>query len=204
TYLFGRWSAHGTIVEDEATAGNVYTVQYSADVAPSDVAVTGSGDARVLSITGATDQLSVQAFFLDAAHKIEQVSCDDGTVWDIATIEDHLPKTLTGTAGADTLYGGAGPDTFDGGAGNDTMYGYDGNDTYLFAPGSGQDNVLDFDTTAGNVDTIQMAAGVAPTGVAVTRNGDDLVLSLTATTDQLTVQSFFTDSAFNVERVALA
>src|SRR5439155_1532275 len=130
--------------------------------------------------------------------------------WDIATIEDHLPKTLTGTSGADTLYGGAGPDTFDGGAGNDTMYGYDGNDTYLFGPGSGQDTVLDFDPTAGNVDTIEMASGVAPSDVTVTHQQDlaagvdDLVLSINGTSDQLTVQSFFTDPVFHVERVAFA
>src|SRR2546427_4563801 len=210
TYLFGRGSGHDTIVEDDATAGNVDTVQFSADVAPSDVAVTGSGDDLVLSINGSTDQLTVQAFFLDAAHQIEQVSFDDGTVWDIVTIEDHLPKTLTGTSGADTLYGGAGPDTFDGGAGNDTMYGYDGNDTYLFGPGSGQDTVLDFDPTAGNVDTIEMASGVAPSDVTVTHQQDlaagvdDLVLSINGTADQLTVQSFFTDSAFHVEQVAFA
>src|SRR5207244_119709 len=79
TYLFGRGSGHDTIVEDDATAGNVDTVQFSADVAPSDVAVTGSGDDLVLSINGSTDQLTVQAFFLDAAHQIEQVSFDDGT-----------------------------------------------------------------------------------------------------------------------------
>src|SRR5207245_1518032 len=183
---------------------NVDTVQFSADVAPIDVAVTGSGDDLVLSINGSTDQLTVQAFFLDAAHQIEQVQFDDGTVWDIATVEDHLPKTLTGTSGADTLYGGAGPDTLDGGAGNDTMYGYDGNDTYVFGRGYGQDTMLDFDPTPGNVDTIQMAADVFPSDVAVTRSGDDLVLGITGTTDQLTVQSFFTDPAFHVEQVSFA
>src|SRR5206468_261113 len=113
-----------------------------------------------------------------------------------------LPEALAGTGGAETLYGGAGPDTFDGGAGNDTMYGYDGNDTYLFGPGSGQDTVLDFDPTAGNVDTIEMASGVAPSDVTVTHQQDlaagvdDLVLSINGTSDQLTVQSFFTDPVF--------
>src|SRR2546422_8336202 len=111
TDLFGRGSGHDTIVEDDATAGNVDTVQFSADVAPSDVAVTGRGDELVLSINGSTEQLAVEAFLLDAAHQLERVSFDDGTSSDIATIEDHPPKTLTGTSGADTLYGGAGPAT---------------------------------------------------------------------------------------------
>src|SRR5438552_456481 len=117
---------------------------------------------------------------------------------------------LGGGPGDDTLLGGAGPGTLDGGAGTDTMYGYDGNDTYLFGPGSGQDTVLDFDPTAGNVDTIEMASGVAPSDVTVTHQQDlaagvdDLVLSINGTSDQLTVQSFFTDPVFHVERVAFA
>jgi Ca2+-binding RTX toxin-like protein len=210
TYLFGRGSGDDTIIEDDVTTGNVDTIQISADVTMSDVGVTRNGDDLVLNINGTADQLTVQSFFVDSAHQIEQVVFADGTSWDVATIEDHLPQTLTGTAGADTLYGGAGPDTLDGGAGNDTLYGYDGNDTYLFGRGSGQDTLLDFDPTPGNADTIQMSADVAPNDVTVTHvrdlahGVDDLVLSINGTADRLTVQSFFTDPAYRIEEVAFA
>ena len=38
-----------------------------------------------------------------------------------------------------------------------------GNDTYLFGYGSGQDTVYDYDTNPGNLDTVQLGAGIATT-----------------------------------------
>lgn len=55
-------------------------------------------------------------------------------------------------------------DVFDSDAGNDTLSGDKGNDTYLFKAGSGQDKVSDYDSTIGNVDTIQMQ-GIAPSSL---------------------------------------
>lgn len=114
--------------------------------------------------------------------------------------------TLLGGDGADTLYGGLGNDTFDGGAGNDTLVGniYDGywntysgsgNDTYLFGRGDGQDTIYDADTTSGNVDKLIFKAGVVPGDVVINRSGNDLIVKIVGTTDQVTVSSFFADEA---------
>jgi Ca2+-binding RTX toxin-like protein len=99
--------------------------------------------------------------------------------------------TLGGEAGDDYLDGGTGVDRLDGGAGNDSMNGGRGPDTYLFGRGSGQDTIQDADSTAGVADTIEMAAGVWPSDVALSRNGDHLVLRINGTTDQLTVYYWF-------------
>ena len=56
-------------------------------------------------------------------------------------------NVLNGALGDDTLYGGAGNDTFNDWSGNDTMTGGAGNDTFIFATGSGQDTITDFDAT---------------------------------------------------------
>ncbi len=109
---------------------------------------------------------------------------------------------LLGGDGADTLYGGLGNDNFDSGAGNDVMVGniYDGywgtyngsgNDTYLFGLGDGQDTIYDDDTTSGNVDKLIFKAGILPSDVSVSRSGNDLVLKIVGTTDQVTVNSYF-------------
>jgi Ca2+-binding RTX toxin-like protein len=109
---------------------------------------------------------------------------------------------LVGGSGNDLLQGGRGDDVFDGGAGNDTLVGdyrvfqlgYHfgaGNDTYLFGLGDGQDVIGDDDSTAGNVDTIWFKSGVAPQDVRVIRSGQDLVLKIAGTTDQLTVLNYF-------------
>jgi Ca2+-binding RTX toxin-like protein len=107
---------------------------------------------------------------------------------------------LYGGAGTDSLTGGTGNDLLDGGAGNDTLTGGAGNDTYVFGLGYGNDTVYDSDSTTGNVDVVQFLAGISPTGVTVTRNNNDLVLSVNGTTDKLTVQSFFSSNTYKVEQ----
>jgi Ca2+-binding RTX toxin-like protein len=113
---------------------------------------------------------------------------------------------LLGSDGNDNLQGGTGDDTLDGGAGNDVLAGdyYNtfwgwaggaGNDTYLFGRGDGKDTVYDYDTTAGNLDKIVFKAGVLPEDVLVSRAGDDLVLKIAGTTDQITVAKYFTADA---------
>jgi Ca2+-binding RTX toxin-like protein len=99
--------------------------------------------------------------------------------------------TLLGGAGDDYLSGGADADILDGGAGNDSLDGGPSADAYLFGRGSGQDTIQDVETTAGVIDTIQMAAGIQPRDVFLARNGDHLVLTINGTADQLTVYYWF-------------
>ncbi len=127
--------------------------------------------------------------------------------------------TLTGQAGNDTLIGNRGDDTLDGGEGNDRLIGSTlwnwfeengnywaeptttldvsaiGNDTYLFGRGDGQDTVIDGDYTAGNTDTLRFKAGVALADVKFTRSGNDLVLAIRGTPDQVTLQQYFDESS---------
>jgi Ca2+-binding RTX toxin-like protein len=141
---------------------------------------------------------------------------------------------ITGQAGNDTLIGNGGADALDGGAGNDLLIGSsgwnwiyengsyraernttpqvsaNGNDTYLFGRGDGQDTVIDGDYTAGNTDTLRFKEGVAPSDVKFTRNGNDLVLAIRGTDDQVTLKQYF-DEAWNgangpylIERIAFA
>lgn len=108
---------------------------------------------------------------------------------------------MNGGADGDSLQGGLGNDTLDGGAGNDVLVGNlmdnygsgygAGNDTYLFGIGDGQDVIHDFDTTGGNLDKIVFKAGVLPADVQAIRSGLHLVLKINGTTDQVTVNNFF-------------
>jgi Ca2+-binding RTX toxin-like protein len=204
TYLFNRGSEQDTIVDVDATAGNTDIIQMADDVAPADILVTRTGDDLVLQLAGTSDQTTIKSFFVGPQYQVEQVFFSDWTVWGVPALMDHLPKTLTGTSNSDILYGGAGPDSFDGAGGNDRLRGFGGNDTYIFGVGAGQDLVMDFDQTPSNIDTIQMMAGVAPSSLTVTRADADLVLSINGTTDQLTVQSFFTNPDYQVERLQFA
>ncbi|MBN8474837.1 calcium-binding protein [Sulfuritalea sp.] len=112
--------------------------------------------------------------------------------------------TLTGNAGNDNLLGGAGDDSLDGSSGNDGLFGEAGNDTYLFGNGSGQDYVSDYDSTAGNIDIVRLAAGIGPEHVTVTRDLYSLYLSLNNGADRLTLSNWFSGNAYQVERVEFA
>ena len=118
--------------------------------------------------------------------------------------------TLLGGAGNDYLDGGDGADTLEGGTGNDVLNGGIGNNTYLFGKGDGQDVVeVNFDKTAGKLNTLQFKAGVMASKVLM-RQADDinfgsssgaLEVSIAGTTDKITFNGFFygddTANAYN-------
>ncbi|MCK9988381.1 MAG: hypothetical protein AzoDbin1_04853, partial [Azoarcus sp.] len=109
-----------------------------------------------------------------------------------------LDNQLLGNAGRNVLQGGAGSDVLDGGAGNDTLDGGFGGDVYLFGHGSGQDVITDDDyATAGALDTIRLGADIRPDQVTLVRDGDNLILKLNDSTDQLTINYWFVDAGPN-------
>ncbi|SDZ60258.1 Ca2+-binding protein, RTX toxin-related [Variovorax sp. YR266] len=154
--------------------------------------------------------------------KITTVNPPSGVTLQGTAADDTLSggtgnDTLNGGAGADLLQGGegndtlngeAGNDTLDGGAGNDTLNGGAGNDTYLFGRGSGRDTAYDYDTVAGNVDTIQLGEGVSASDVQVLRSGDSLYLYIDGLTgDRLELQNYFYQegvSAYAIENIRFA
>jgi Ca2+-binding RTX toxin-like protein len=108
-----------------------------------------------------------------------------------------LNNSITGNSGNNTLTGNAGNDFLDGGAGSDALNGGTGNDTYVFTVGYGTDTITENDTTAGNTDTVQM--GVNPIDVVFARTGNNLDMTLHGTSDKLTVQSWYSGSAYQTE-----
>src|SRR6185295_1759006 len=207
TYVFGAGDGHDTIQEDDAEFNSAYyhnedTLSFEAGVAPSDVTWARTGNDLVLMYNGGVDQITILSFYdlrLDrgghlltgafvppegstftpggglsayvAPSRVEFVQFADGTVWN----PDHFGAPLLGDFRADT---------------------------YDFGRGAGELTIIDFDVTQSNTfrefDTIHIGAGVLPTDLTISRvNGDDLVLSIQGTTDQLTIQSFFTNVIVN-------
>jgi len=142
--------------------------------------------------------------------------------------------TISGQTGNDVLIGHGGGDVLDGGAGNDLLIGStgwnrvldagqwrqersttpsisaNGNDTYLFGRGDGRDTVIDGDWTPGNTDTLRFKEGVAPTDVKFIRSGNDLVLAIRGSSDQVTLKQYFeqvwneANGPYLIERIAFA
>lgn len=94
---------------------------------------------------------------------------------------------LFGETGADHLLGGLDDDVLAGGAGTDTLEGGAGNDLYQFGVGDGQDVVIDVQGT----DAVQFTGGLTAAEVRFTRDGQNLVIAIVATTDTLTIRNWF-------------
>lgn len=112
-------------------------------------------------------------------------------------------NTLTGGATADTLIGLGGNDILDGGAGNDLLIGGSGNDTYRYGRGYGNDVI---DNSGGNnkdVDLIQLT-NLTASQIRLTRIGNDLVLSVLASGETLTVRQCFLDADHAIDGIVFA
>ena len=99
---------------------------------------------------------------------------------------------LYGGIGNDTLNGDTGDDTLDGGRGDDFLNGGAGNNIYLFGKGDGQDVISSSsDSTTSKLNTLRFKEGVLAAELIVTRVNSDLVLSISGSTDKVTLLSFF-------------
>lgn len=86
---------------------------------------------------------------------------------------------MSGGAYAETFHGGAGNDTITGGGGRDTLWGDDGSDRFVFATGSGVDEVVDFTRGADKIDL----AGYGITGFSqlqgmISQSDSDALINL--------------------------
>jgi Ca2+-binding RTX toxin-like protein len=112
--------------------------------------------------------------------------------------------TLSGDSGNDSLYGEAGNDTLDGGTGNDTLSGDAGNDTYVLGRDYGADTVTENDSTVGNTDIASFLAGIGTDQIWFRHVGTALEVSVIGTSDKLTINSWYSGSAYHVEQFKTA
>jgi Ca2+-binding RTX toxin-like protein len=120
-----------------------------------------------------------------------------GIAGDDVLVGTNVVDRINGLAGNDTLSSGAGDDTIRGGLGNDTLNGGTGNDTYVYALGDGHDTITDVQ----GIDRVVFTAGLSSADAVATQNGDDLVLTLSAT-DSITVSNWYVDPTDRIETFA--
>ena len=110
--------------------------------------------------------------------------------------------TLNGDPGKDVLVGGDGDDSLFGGDDDDVLYssrgvdaldGGRGNDIYVFGRDAGQTIVKDNDWAFPSTDTVRMEAGIAPSAVQVSRDGNDLVMRVDGTPGELRLYWWFNE-----------
>jgi len=218
TYLFGVGYGHDEIVDSN---GILDTIVLNFDISSVDFKIYQAPESNgdlVLSINDGESVLVVDGFYAeDSSSRIEQIQFADGTVCPIDNLyinatenDDYLYGSdrndfIQGLGGNDYLLGRSGDDTLDGGTGNDTLDGDVGGDTYIFGLGYGQDSIYGYEDKTGNMDTILLNAGIAPTDVQlVADNGGNLILSIDGADDTLTVSYFFYGVGYQKEQIQFA
>jgi Ca2+-binding RTX toxin-like protein len=223
-YVFGRGYGKDAVSDFDTTEGNVDTIRVEGALA-SDVEVYRDARDLYLRIKGTNDELRVAGWFGDAAYRVERVVFAEGAEWnasflaqapmhaqalvggaykDLLIGTDDAAESIEGKGGDDTLLGRLGNDTLLGGAGNDMLVGGEGGDIYVFGRGDGQDVIYDYSPTFSAADAVHFAAGIAATDVTLARAGNDLVLSIAGSNDQLTIQGHFDGAAKRIEKVVFA
>lgn len=119
---------------------------------------------------------------------LRDVSLSDLSASDFTFYQDEY----NGTASAETLTGGAGDDTIAGLGGDDTLTGNEGADTFIFAAGHGNDTVTDFTDGEDLIDLTAFTGITQFSDLAVTQNGNDVVIDLSGETGggSITLQNF--------------
>ncbi|TNC97577.1 MAG: putative Ca2+-binding hemolysin, partial [Rhodocyclaceae bacterium] len=201
-YLFGRGDGKDGVVVSTGSGGND-TLRFKAGVASGDVTLVKYYGGYKLTIVDSGDSIQ-----FGAGVPLARVEFADGTAWDGAALAaaptykqggataDNLigtvdPDYLAALGGNDSLFGDTGNDLLEGGTGNDSLYGGSGNDVFLFGPGDGWDLISQAMSSVGDYDVVRFAAGIAAADVAVLRHGADLVISLPAAEEGITLQSWF-------------
>ncbi|MCU9948695.1 calcium-binding protein, partial [Pseudomonas sp. PDM13] len=81
--------------------------------------------------------------------------------------------------------------------GNDTLSSGCGNDTYIFAKGNGQDVISDI----GGSDTLLFGQDISANDIWLQRNGSNLELTLSDSTDKVTISNWYSSNSNHIETI---
>ncbi len=171
-------------------------------------ALSAQGDQQLVLTTPAGEAAIVSGGLFG---RVAGFSFDAGETLDTRELLRAAPPlTVLGTAGDDALFGSpyedhllgsGGDDLLDGQEGDDVLEGGLGNDVYLFARGYGEETVRDDDLSPGNLDTVRLAADLAPEDLMIERVNDALAIVLRGTHDRMLLSEWFVGPEFRIEQL---
>jgi Ca2+-binding RTX toxin-like protein len=201
-YVYGHGYGHDTISDLNGhiyLAGPDYVsfidgitiedLHFSRDGASNDLLISVAGQDGSLTLINqfaATYTGVFGTFWID---QIEGFLFEDGSSVDWLEVTQLLLQQAS-TSGDDIIHGFSLEDRIDGGAGNDFLSGGNENDTYVFGAGYDHDTIHEqwSNILSGGIDTVEFTPDTLPEDVAFTRDGDDLIVSITATGDTLRIR----------------
>ena len=204
TYVFSTGYGNDTITEHHSDFdyGDTDQVIFTG-LSQSDVKFhkTNNGMDLQATIIATNETLTINSGFnLDfLGRQVESFVFADGTV----TLAQASALANVGDESNQMLWGTDGNDILDGKGGDDTLYGGNGDDTYLFGIGYGNDTIEEYSVFPGfNASDQVIFTGLAKNAVKFqkTTNGADLLVTIKATNESLTVSNaFFFGTGWEVE-----
>ena len=161
-----------------------------------DNVLTGNSAANVLTGGAGNDTYVVTTG--DTATEAASAGTDtvqSGVTWTLGANVENL--TLTGTAAINGI-GNTLNNILVGNAANNVLTGVGGNDTYQYSRGGGQDTVVD---NAGTADVVLFGATINPLDLVISRQANDLRLTIHGSTDQVTIQNWYSGATNQAETV---
>jgi VCBS repeat-containing protein len=180
TILYNLCDGELTVNEVSSSASPTNTISFGAGITASMLDVTTDGSSLYISL-GASDAITINNA-LDSwssesgdtqTYGIQNFRFADGSTLTYANI---LARADTPSAANTTLYGDANAQTFDPQGIANTINGGGGADTIIFNQGYGPLAIYD----NGEGATLQLGQGLTPTGMTLSHNGSDVVLSFGA------------------------
>ncbi|KAB8053812.1 hypothetical protein GCN74_25115 [Janthinobacterium sp. FT14W] len=191
-----RLNGAGLTVTGSAYTSNVFYVE-----TPGGNVLDGAGAGNSVNYSGAT--AGVTAVFAPAGGPMTARPGVDVLANFNILIGSKFDDVLIGNELKNILFGGLGNDTFQGGKGDDTLAGAAGNDTYIFARGDGADIIAEV-VEAGSHDVVSFLAGVNAEQLWFRQVGANLEVSTIGTTDKITINNWYSDSAVRIEEFRMA
>lgn len=221
TYIYQYGNGDDVITD----LGGVDTIKFEGAISPEDVIFEKDGDNLVISFREKDGSITVNGYFLDDNHKIENITFQDGTVLqDVSDIligisttqsytiaEDSTIETVrmygennisvTGNSAANRIEGNSGNNTFEGKGGDDTLVDLEGgNDTYIYNLGDGNDTIID---NSGN-DKIKFGNGITLENTIFIQNQNNLEIIFDGQEGSILVQDFFANTDNKIENFEFA
>lgn len=106
-----------------------------------------------------------------------------------------------GNSKANKLTGNDGANVINGAAGNDTLTGGKGGDTYFMETGTGQDTIVENDSTSSVIDLLQWGSNVRNDQIWLRKAGNNLEVSVIGTNDKAIVKDWYVGSSRRVEQI---
>jgi len=188
TYLIGSGDGDDVIVELSGSSdADVLDLSW---LDPGDIEVYRSGKEQgagdlFIKIVATGDVIRVVGQFDGSdwsKEGIETILFDSSVTWDRETMASNA--AITGTSGNDSIFASAEAGaTIDAREGNDTIHSFNGADTVLFRSGDGDDVFIN---TSSQTDTLVLE-GLDIADLTIVRDEYDLILTITATGDSMTI-----------------